>query len=201
MITTTTRARFTVVDADLFVPVPFPAMVTVGRLAIVKAGGGAFTINLYNRRMISDTIDIQLIRKAEELGGSGNPATQVAVASAHGLQPGDTVTIAGCSNASYDGDYSVLRVVDNFTVVLDVDFIDLIRGAAGDSGTLAHATPSAEWPLFKCATVTEAGWTNPAAFDYNNQDPDDNTGAPRIIWAKASATGDYFLAADVSSNT
>jgi len=186
--------------------IAFPTNVMVQGLKVVRLAGGDFNLKFYNRNLEASPIDIMLIDKSDLLtwpipSPYVNGAVKVSTREAHGLRDGDLVTIAGCAVSAYNGtDIRVHLVLDPYTVLVDLEFVSLVSNE--DAGTLTGGVPAAEWPVHLFATVTQAGWVNPAGVPmaYNSQGPDDNTGRPRLVWVYADTAGTYVIAADVTSD-
>lgn len=189
-------------DADQIVPLAFPGRCILDRIAVVRLGGGAVDLAVYNRSFTGPVAIIDAIESDE----SGSPKTKLVLYSPMAVKVGDVLAVAGTDAAGYNTDHRVVAIVmeqrsgDNRPHAPYVDAMCLITDQAyvadAKGGTARIAIPAAEQPLY---LVTDLSDTDSAEdypyMTYVNLDPllNVNIGVNRKIYVKFAEAATYKL--------
>ena len=146
-------------------------------------GDPSWSVSFYSRNWDTAPLDIVLIEEASD------GKQQITTSTKHGFVAGDPVSIGSLSPGG--GDWNVLRVIDDYTFVIDQDFIYVV----GQGGTIQLSLSDARRAHFLVKTISATA--NVARHDgelpYRNQEAMDNTGQPRKIYALFDTEGEYVV--------
>jgi len=181
-----------VADPAVFVPIPCPSHAVISKLRVVISAG-TFNVTLYNRAFTAPAVNLFTITAA-------GTKTKLTFLAPHKLRVGDQATVAGSSVGGYNVVHVVTSIIDDMTLVTDRTYT-----ADGTYGTCALSIQANNYPLFEIVPNLASSGTlakiGDVQFNLNpvvvNQDPPGAMGQPKLMYAKFSAAGTYWLTMSV----
>jgi hypothetical protein len=188
--------RVTATENEI-VALDYPGRCRLTRVAVVREGGGTFTIDLYNRAFTDDAVTITRIID------DGQTKCRL-IAPGLAVRIGDVITVAGASVGGYNTSHRVTAVEpiwdDGTKLMTRVDTVvtDQAFSAQATGGTATLAIPAAEQPLYHVCDHITGTDDEDVALDvaYMNRDPllNRNIGVNRKIYVKFADAATYRVA-------
>lgn len=177
-----------IVDAEVSALYPLNCGSGINLRAIVitkESGDDSWVAKLYSRDWDGEELDVVFVEE------SSDGKNQITTSVKHQLREHDVVTLGNLSPGG--GEIEVLRIIDEYTFVVDSSFTHILTTDDGVTIQLVMSTARKEHYLVKSLSSTANVARHDGDLPYRNLDAPDNTGQLRKIYITFDTEGEYTV--------